>query len=271
MNPLIATSYEQKTPVSGRWKGEFVPTWLDILHLFWGWQSQSHGCFPARWSWPFRKAGRLKQVELLTSGMEKKWKPCKFRTGGRKLEQYSKSRRFFLGGWWVFFPRKIYLKIAINIDLWVGCFISGCFSRSGDSMASARKPWSSRLPECSILGWVNWNQVSWFIGFFLLNNGTSDFPLERKRKDCLKLLYIPSRKHVTNKKPAWKLYHTFGEFLFFLPPSVDQCFPLKESSLQKEESHFFRVPSPFNSRWKDKTCWWIEFSHGIPPRESPFF
>lgn len=64
--------------------------------------------------------------EAWTGGASHQWygkkiKPCKFRTGGRKLEQYSKVELFF-GGVMSFFSRKIYLKIAINIDLWGGVF-----------------------------------------------------------------------------------------------------------------------------------------------------
>lgn len=103
MNPLIATSYERKTPVSGRWKGEFVP------NMTWHFASFLGVTIPESWLLSCQvKLPIPESREAWTGGASyqwygKKWKPCKFRTGGRKLEQYSKSRRFFLGGVMSFF------------------------------------------------------------------------------------------------------------------------------------------------------------------------
>lgn len=56
---------------------------------------------------------------------------------GGHLSSTQKSELFFWGGDEFFFLEKIYLKIAINVDIWGGwALISGCFSRSGDSFAS---------------------------------------------------------------------------------------------------------------------------------------
>ena len=61
-------------------------------------------------------------MELLTSGMEKNESLVTSEPVGGNLSSTQKVDVFSSGGDEFFFPRKIYLKIAINIDLWGGVF-----------------------------------------------------------------------------------------------------------------------------------------------------